>query len=329
MASFHYRPDITFEDTNLVGNVYFSNLVRWQNECRNEWLKATALDQYEQVFQGIQRFLVMEDSLRFLDPVGASLGDVVDVDMTVTPEADGSSLAVYEIRRQPVSGSTGTAALLATGEQRFMVTGMDDVKQPFAACAEAGQGGNPAYLLEFAIPLDVCRRSRRIEVLDLIRWQGKCREKFLTEYAPATLQSVIDGSLVLHTSQVKFQLLSDVQIAASDWLRIEMQLTHLKGGRLTMRFDYFVCGNQPDRPLRSQIASGEQSLCSKHVTSHGMAPVVFPCDMLHGLREFAGTEQLRLNISEALDFAEVDAGNQSDQSFQNHHGLIHEVAHTK
>ena len=303
MSSFIYRPDITFEDTNLVGNVYFSNIVRWQNECRNEWLKATAFDQYEQVFWGNQRFIVTEDALKFLDPVGASLGDVVELEMTMIPEGVQSYQATFQIRRQPAPGSLAAVAVLATGLQRFtIIDAAGDTELLQVAEAEPLHG--PAYVLEFPIPLDVCHRGCRIDILDLIRWQGKCRERFLSEYAPDTLRSVIDGSLILHTSQVGLRLLCDVRVKASDNLRLEMRLTHLKGGRLTMQFEYYLHDEISGSPCHRHIATGSQSLCSKHVSEHGMAPAVFPIDMLNGLRNFAGSEQLQLHIREALDFAE-------------------------
>jgi enediyne core biosynthesis thioesterase len=36
--SFDYRHIVTLEETNLVGNVYFSNYVRWQGHCRERFL---------------------------------------------------------------------------------------------------------------------------------------------------------------------------------------------------------------------------------------------------------------------------------------------------
>ena len=34
MRTFEYRHVIGFEETNLVGNVYYANHVRWQGRCR-------------------------------------------------------------------------------------------------------------------------------------------------------------------------------------------------------------------------------------------------------------------------------------------------------
>lgn len=39
MRSFDYRHVVGFEETNLVGNVYYANHVRWQGRCREMFLR--------------------------------------------------------------------------------------------------------------------------------------------------------------------------------------------------------------------------------------------------------------------------------------------------
>jgi enediyne core biosynthesis thioesterase len=38
MRAYEYRHTVGFEDTNLVGNVYYANHVRWQGRCREMFL---------------------------------------------------------------------------------------------------------------------------------------------------------------------------------------------------------------------------------------------------------------------------------------------------
>lgn len=38
MKTYGYRHLVTFEETNLVGNVYFTNYLRWQGHCRERFL---------------------------------------------------------------------------------------------------------------------------------------------------------------------------------------------------------------------------------------------------------------------------------------------------
>lgn len=39
MRAYEYRHTVGFEETNLVGNVYFANHVRWQGRCREMFLR--------------------------------------------------------------------------------------------------------------------------------------------------------------------------------------------------------------------------------------------------------------------------------------------------
>ena len=44
MGSYEYRHIVGFEDTNLVGNVYYVNHLRWQGRCREMFLREHAPD---------------------------------------------------------------------------------------------------------------------------------------------------------------------------------------------------------------------------------------------------------------------------------------------
>jgi enediyne biosynthesis thioesterase len=42
--AFRWRPFVSFEDTNLVGNVYFAKYISWQGRCREAFLAEHAPD---------------------------------------------------------------------------------------------------------------------------------------------------------------------------------------------------------------------------------------------------------------------------------------------
>jgi len=44
MRAYEYRHIVGFEETNLVGNVYYANHVRWQGRCRELFLRDHAPD---------------------------------------------------------------------------------------------------------------------------------------------------------------------------------------------------------------------------------------------------------------------------------------------
>jgi hypothetical protein len=39
MRAYEYRHVVSFEETNLVGNVYYVNHIRWQGLCREMFLR--------------------------------------------------------------------------------------------------------------------------------------------------------------------------------------------------------------------------------------------------------------------------------------------------
>jgi len=53
MKTFDYRYQVGFEDTNLVGNVYYVNHLRWQGRCREMFLRQNAPEVLCQLSQGL------------------------------------------------------------------------------------------------------------------------------------------------------------------------------------------------------------------------------------------------------------------------------------
>ena len=53
MRAYEYRHTVGFEETNLAGNVYYANHIRWQGRCREMFLKEHAPDVLEQLSEGL------------------------------------------------------------------------------------------------------------------------------------------------------------------------------------------------------------------------------------------------------------------------------------
>jgi enediyne biosynthesis thioesterase len=51
--AFEYRHVVGFEDTNLVGNVYYANHVRWQGRCRELFLRQHAPEVLNELADGL------------------------------------------------------------------------------------------------------------------------------------------------------------------------------------------------------------------------------------------------------------------------------------
>ena len=50
---FEYRHMVSFEETNVVGNVYYANYVRWQGRCREMFLAEYASDVRQLICDGL------------------------------------------------------------------------------------------------------------------------------------------------------------------------------------------------------------------------------------------------------------------------------------
>ena len=53
MRAYEYRHIVGFEETNLVGNVYYVNHLRWQGRCREMFLREHAPEVLTELGQGL------------------------------------------------------------------------------------------------------------------------------------------------------------------------------------------------------------------------------------------------------------------------------------
>ena len=53
MREYEYRHVVGFEETNLIGNVYYANHVRWQGRCREMFLRDRAPEIIEALKHGL------------------------------------------------------------------------------------------------------------------------------------------------------------------------------------------------------------------------------------------------------------------------------------
>src|SRR5207237_10451994 len=60
-GAYEYRHIVGFEETNLVGNVYYVNYLRWQGRCREMFLKLQAPDVLAEVQDDLKLFTLKVD----------------------------------------------------------------------------------------------------------------------------------------------------------------------------------------------------------------------------------------------------------------------------
>ena len=284
-----YHPRITFQDTNVVGNVYFLTFFRWQAECRDEWLRAFRPALWQSARTG--ELFTTRWSTRFEDPFGATIGDDVSVTITVSESDEDCITAMTQVFKRDGVGQTR----IASGEMVFTTSPKHVYyidKYPTGPCY--------TYATSTACVL-------QLNSIDLLGLQGKCRELFLADFAIDTLRQVANRELILQTTVASMELLQ-LPPLRTDRYRIEMRLEpdprQLKWGQMQVRFDYFaVQANGAEK----RFAVGRQRMSSKHYNGRSIAPLPFYAELLLALRKFSDSPQILSKIDSFLTIATAQA----------------------
>lgn len=113
MQSYEYEHIVGFEETNLVGNVYYANHVLWQGRCREMFLREYAPDIAEDL-KGDLRLVTTRCSCEYLSELMAF--DEVIIRMRLSElTQNGISLSFEYLRRNGES-----LELVARGEQKIV-----------------------------------------------------------------------------------------------------------------------------------------------------------------------------------------------------------------
>jgi len=109
---FEYRHIVGFEETNVVGNVYYANHVRWQGRCRELFLREHA----PEILQELERGLVMVTTRVACDYFNELYAfDEVSVRMRAGPVTQSRVTMLFEYWRITPAGEE----LIARGEQQI------------------------------------------------------------------------------------------------------------------------------------------------------------------------------------------------------------------
>jgi enediyne biosynthesis thioesterase len=108
--AYAWRPFIAFEDTNLVGNVYFARFVSWQGRCREAFLAEHAAEVVERLARDL-RLVTLSVSCEFYEEL--RVFDAVTIEMRLA-EKNAHRIALsfdYQLDR------AGMTRLAASGAQ--------------------------------------------------------------------------------------------------------------------------------------------------------------------------------------------------------------------
>jgi enediyne biosynthesis thioesterase len=114
VRAYEYRHIVGFEDTNLVGNVYYVNHLSWQGRCRELFLRDHAPELLRDLSDGLH-LVTARCSCEYLAELHAF--DEVAVRMRLAELAQNRMTLSFEYWRR-----TGeTEELVAKGEQQVLV----------------------------------------------------------------------------------------------------------------------------------------------------------------------------------------------------------------
>jgi enediyne core biosynthesis thioesterase len=113
MRAYEYRHVVGFEETNLAGNVYYVNHLRWQGRCREMFLKDHAPDILEQLAQGLC-LITTRCACDYLAELSAF--DEILIRMRLKAIAQNRVTMSFEYWRQ----ANGKEELIARGEQQIV-----------------------------------------------------------------------------------------------------------------------------------------------------------------------------------------------------------------
>jgi enediyne biosynthesis thioesterase len=108
MRSYDYIHTVSFEETNLTGNVYYVNHLRWQGRCREMFLRERAPSILPELAAGLA-LVTLSCSCEYLDEIFAF--DQITVRMTLAALTQSRMTLRFEYLR---GGS-----LVARGEQQI------------------------------------------------------------------------------------------------------------------------------------------------------------------------------------------------------------------
>jgi enediyne core biosynthesis thioesterase len=112
MGFYEYRHVVSFEETNLVGNVYYTNHLSWQGRCRELFLREHAPDVIDELSRGLS-LATISCSCEYFAELTAF--DEVSVRMRLAELVQNRMRLVFEYWRR----KKGAEELVARGEQQI------------------------------------------------------------------------------------------------------------------------------------------------------------------------------------------------------------------
>jgi len=136
------------------------------------------------------------------------------------------------------------------------------------------------YEMRHVVGFEETNLVGNVYYVNYLRWQGRCREMFLRELAPAVLDD-LRGDLKLFTLKVDCEFYAE--ITAFDELAIRMRLVDLAQTQLEFAFDYV---RLDPGGLETLVARGHQRVACMRGPNTRTVPSRVPQALLSALEPY-------------------------------------------
>ncbi|WP_309116051.1 acyl-CoA thioesterase [Saccharothrix sp.] len=141
------------------------------------------------------------------------------------------------------------------------------------------------YEIRHTVGFEETNLVGNVYYVNYLRWQGRCREMFLKEKAPAVLAEVQED-LKLFTLKVECEFFNE--ITAFDELSVRMRLEELTQTQIQFSFDYVkVTGGE-----EVLVARGRQRIACMRGPNTDTVPARVPEELRRALAPYAETPVL-------------------------------------
>jgi enediyne core biosynthesis thioesterase len=137
------------------------------------------------------------------------------------------------------------------------------------------------YEIRHTVGFEETNLVGNVYYVNYLRWQGRCREMFLKEKAPAVLRE-LQQDLKLFTLKVECEFFSE--ITAFDEMSVRMRLEELTQTQIQFAFDYvkIVDGTE------FLVARGRQRIACMRGPNTDTVPARVPAQLREALSAYAG-----------------------------------------
>jgi enediyne core biosynthesis thioesterase len=148
------------------------------------------------------------------------------------------------------------------------------------------------YEIRHTVGFEETNLVGNVYYVNYLRWQGRCREMFLKEKAPAVLADMRDD-LKLFTLKAECEFFSE--ITAFDELSVRMRLEELTQTQIQFAFDYVKLSEG----LENLVARGVQRIACMRGPNTATVPSRVPVELRDALAPYSETPIAGTRLADA------------------------------